>query len=148
MSTYTAPLQDMHFVLHELAGLAEVIALPGWEEVTPEVVQAVLGEAGKFAQEVLDPLNRAGDREGARLADGEVKTPAGYADAYRQFVAAGWNGLTGEVGYGGQGLPHAVATAVHEIWNSANMAFCLAPMLTSGVLEAFRHHGSDPPFSP
>ena len=143
MSTYTAPLQDMHFVLHELAGLAEVIALPGWEEVTPEVVEAVLGEAGKFAQEVLDPLNRVGDREGARLADGEVKTPAGYADAYRQFVTAGWNGLAGEVQYGGQGLPHAVATAVHEIWNSANMAFCLAPMLTSGVLEAFRHHGSE-----
>jgi len=103
----------------------------------------VLGEAGKFAQEVLDPLNRVGDREGVQLADGEVKTSSGYADAYRQFVAAGWNGLAGEVRYGGQGLPHAVATVVHEIWNSANMAFCLAPMLTSGVLEAFRHHGSE-----
>src|SRR4029078_8377640 len=140
MSTYTAPLQDMHFALHELAGLGEVLARPGWEEVTPEVVDAVLGEAGKFAQEVLDPLNRVGDREGVRLTDGEVKTSAAYPDAYRQFVAAGWNGLAGEGRYGGQGLPHAVATVVHEIWNSANMAFCLAPMLTSGVLEALPQH--------
>jgi 3-(methylthio)propanoyl-CoA dehydrogenase len=143
MSTYLAPLADMRFALHELAGLGEVAALPGLQEVSPELVDAVLSEAAKFAQEVLDPLNRVGDREGARLTEDGVKAAPGYADAYRKFVDGGWNALAGEVRYGGQGLPHAVATAVHEIWNSANMAFCLAPMLTSGVLEAFHHHASD-----
>jgi alkylation response protein AidB-like acyl-CoA dehydrogenase len=142
MSTYTAPLKDMQFALRELAGLQEVIALPGWEEVTPELVDIVLSEASKFAQEVLDPLNRVGDLQGARLAHGKVTAPEGYAEAYRKFIDAGWNGLTGDPRYGGQGLPHVVASAVHEIWNSANMSFCLAPMLTSGVLEAFAHHAS------
>ena len=142
MSTYIAPLKDMQFVLRELAGLDEVTALPGWQEVTPEVVDAVLSEAARFAQEVLDPLNRSGDQQGARIAHGKVTAPEGYAQAYRKFIDAGWNGLTGDPRYGGQGLPHVVATAVQEIWNSANMSFCLAPMLTSGVLEAFRHHAS------
>jgi alkylation response protein AidB-like acyl-CoA dehydrogenase len=142
MSTYNAPLKDFQFVLHEIAGLDEVIALPGWEEVSAEVVEAVLAEAGKFAQEVLDPLNRVGDVQGARLDKGTVTAPDGYAEAYRQFVAAGWNGLTGDTRYGGQGLPHVVGSAVQEIWNAANMSFCLAPMLTSGVLEAMKHHAS------
>ncbi|MGZ5137779.1 MAG: acyl-CoA dehydrogenase family protein, partial [Burkholderiales bacterium] len=142
MSTYSAPLKDMQFVLRELAGLEEVSALPGWQDVTPEVVDAVLAEAGKFAQEVLDPLNRIGDTQGARLAEGKVTAPDGYAQAYRKFIDAGWNGLGGDTRYGGQGLPHVVSTAVQEIWNSANMSFCLAPMLTSGVLEALRHHAS------
>ncbi|MEA3157146.1 MAG: 3-(methylsulfanyl)propanoyl-CoA dehydrogenase, partial [Betaproteobacteria bacterium] len=142
MSTYSAPLKDMQFVLRELAGLQEVSALPGWQDVTPEVVDAVLAEAGKFAQEVLDPLNRIGDTQGARLAQGKVTAPDGYVQAYRKFIEAGWNGLAGDTRYGGQGLPHVVSTAVQEIWNSANMSFCLAPMLTSGVLEALRHHAS------
>ena len=142
MSIYSAPLKDMQFALRELAGLDEVIGLPGWEEVSPELVDAVLAEAGKFAQEVLDPLNYVGDRQGARLVDGQVIAPEGYAQAYARFVEGGWNGLTGDSRYGGQGLPHVVASAAQEIWNSANMAFCLAPMLTSGVLEAFRHHAS------
>ena len=142
MSTYAAPVKDMQFVLRELAGLQEVSALPGWEDVTPEVVDAVLAEAGKFAREVLDPLNRVGDEQGARLHQGKVTPPEGYAEAYRKFVAAGWNALTGETRHGGQGLPHVVGAAVQEIWNSANMSFFLAPMLTSGVLEALRHHAS------
>ena len=142
MSLYSAPLKDMQFVLRELARLDEITALPGWHEVSPELVDAVLGEAGKFAQQVLDPLNRVGDTQGARLSDGKVQAPDGYAEAYRKFIEAGWNGLTGDPRYGGQGLPHVVASAVQEIWNSANMSFCLAPMLTSGVLEAFAHHGS------
>jgi len=142
MSTYAAPLKDMRFAIKELAGLSEVSALPGHGDVNPELVEAVLGEAAKFAQEVLDPLNRQGDKQGAQLADGKVTAPKGFKEAYRKFIAAGWNGLGGEPQYGGQGLPHLIATPVQEIWKSANMALCLAPMLTSGVLEALKAHAS------
>jgi alkylation response protein AidB-like acyl-CoA dehydrogenase len=142
MSTYTAPLKDMSFAIRELAGLAEVSALPGFSEVNAELVDAVLGEAGKFAHEVLDPLNREGDKQGAQLADGKVTAPKGFKEAYRKFIEAGWNGLGGEPEYGGQGLPHLIATPVQEIWKSANMALCLCPMLTSGVLEALKAHAS------
>ncbi len=142
MSTYSAPLKDMQFAIKELAGLSEVSALPGCEEVNAELVDAVLGEAAKFAQEVLDPLNREGDKQGSKLADGRVTTPKGFKEAYWQFTEAGWNGLSGQPEYGGQGLPHVVAMPVQEMWNSANMSFCLAPMLTSGVLEALKTHGT------
>jgi 3-(methylthio)propanoyl-CoA dehydrogenase len=142
VSTYAAPLKDMRFVIRELAGLEEVAALPGCEEVNAELVEAVLGAAATFARDVLDPLNRSGDRQGARLNDGKVIAPDGFARAYQQFVAAGWNALGGLPAYGGQGLPHIVAMPVQEMWNSANMAFCLVPMLTSGVLDALRMHGS------
>ena len=142
MSTYTAPLQDMRFVIKELIGIDDIAALPGCEEVSAEVVDAVLAEAGKFAQEVLDPLNRSGDLQGARWADGKVSVPDGYAQAYQQFIEAGWNGLAGQPEFGGQGLPNIVAMPLQEIWSSANMAFCLCPMLTSGVIEALHVHGS------
>ena len=142
MSIYNAPVKDMRFVLQELANVGEIGTLPGWEDVTPELVESVLTEAGKFGREVLDPLNRAGDTQGARLEQNKVTPPQGYAEAYRKFVDAGWNSLTGDPRYGGQGLPHVVSTAVQEIWNSSNMAFCLAPMLTSGVQEALKVHGS------
>ena len=143
MSQYSAPLKDMQFVIEELVGLAEITAMPACAEVTPDLVVAVLAEAGKFAAEVLDPLNRIGDQEGAQLSNGIVTPPAGFAEAYKQFSAAGWNGLSGPVDFGGQGLPHIVAMAVQEMWNSANMAFCLCPMLTSGVVEALKLRGSD-----
>jgi alkylation response protein AidB-like acyl-CoA dehydrogenase len=142
MSTYNPPLKDMAFVLHELVNVAELSSLPGWEDVTPEVVESVLAQAGKFAREILDPLNKVGDVQGARLTGNDVTAPQGYADAYRKFVDAGWNSLTGDPAFGGQGFPHVVSSAVQEIWNSANMAFCLAPMLTSGVQEALKRHGS------
>jgi len=103
---------------------------------------AVLAEAGRFAQEVLDPLNRDGDKQGSRLVDGKVIPPKGFKEAYRKFIEAGWNGLGGLPEYGGQGLPHLIATPVQEIWKSSNLALCLAPMLTSGVSEALRIHGS------
>ena len=142
MSTYAAPLKDMQFAIKELAGLSEVSALPGHGDVNAELVEAVLGEAAKFAQEVLDPLNQQGDKQGAQLADGKVTAPKGFKEAYRKFIEAGWNGLGGQPEYGGQGLPHLIATPVQEIWKSANMALCLAPMLTSGVLEALKAHAS------
>jgi alkylation response protein AidB-like acyl-CoA dehydrogenase len=132
----------MRFTITELAGLSEVAALPGHSEVNAELVESVLAEAARFAQEVLDPLNRQGDKQGASLTDGKVTAPAGFKEAYRKFIEAGWNGLGGDPQYGGQGLPHLIAVPVQEIWKSANMALCLAPMLTSGVLEALKAHAS------
>jgi alkylation response protein AidB-like acyl-CoA dehydrogenase len=132
----------MSFAIRELAGLSEVSTLPGHGEVNAELVDAVLGEAAKFAQEVLDPLNRDGDKQGAKLADGKVTAPRGFKEAYRKFIEAGWNGLGAQTEYGGQGLPHLVSVPVQEIWKSANMALCLAPMLTGGVLEALKVHAS------
>jgi alkylation response protein AidB-like acyl-CoA dehydrogenase len=142
MSVYNAPLKDMQFAIAEFAGLEGITALPGCGEVNAELVEAVLAEAGKFAQGVLDPLNRSGDKQGALWRDGVVTAPDGFKDAYAQFAEAGWNSLGGSVDYGGQGLPHTIALPLQEMWNSANMAFCLCPMLTTGVQEALTHHGS------
>jgi acyl-CoA dehydrogenase len=133
----------MQFVLTELAGLEQVASLPGFEDATPDTVAAILEEANKFAVDVLDPLNARGDREGARrLEDGTVRTPSGYRDAYLQFCANGWNGLTKNPEYGGQGLPQLVATAVEEMWHSSNMSFDLCPLLTQGAIEAIELVGS------
>ncbi len=142
MSSYVAPLKDMLFVINELAGLDAVAKLPGCEEVNAELTEAVLTEAAKFAQEVLEPLNRVGDKEGAKLADYKVTSPSGFKAAYKQYCEAGWNALGGLAEFGGQGLPHIVANPVQEMWNSSNMSFSLCPMLTSGVMEALGQHGS------
>jgi alkylation response protein AidB-like acyl-CoA dehydrogenase len=143
MSSYTAPLKDMRFVLNELAGLDEIGKLPGCEEATPDTVDAILEEASKFALEVLDPLNYSGDKEGSRWRDGEVSTPKGFKDAYRKYVEAGWAALPVATQWGGQGLPKLVATPVEEMWCSANMSFSLCPMLTQGALHALELRGSD-----
>jgi len=144
MSQYQAPLADMLFVMTEIAGLGEVASLPGFADATPDTVTAILEEAGKFATGVLDPLNRVGDREGARWRDdGSVATPAGFKDAYRQFCELGWNGLAKNPEFGGQGMPHLVAAAVDEMWNASNMAFELCPMLTAGAIEAIERNASD-----
>jgi alkylation response protein AidB-like acyl-CoA dehydrogenase len=142
MSAYAAPLQDMKFVINELVGISDITAMPQCAEITGDLVDAVLDEAARFASGVLDPLNRVGDKEGSRFIDGKVTTPQGFKDAYQQFIAGGWNGLSGDTAFGGQGLPHVVAMPVQEMWNSANMAFCLCPMLTSGVLEALKLIGT------
>jgi len=127
----------MQFVLDELAGLAQVASLPGFEDATPDTVTAILQEASKFATEVLDPLNAPGDREGSKLLpDGSVQTPAGFKAAYKQYADNGWNGLTKPVEYGGQNLPQLVATPVEEMWHAANMAFDLCPLLTQGAIDA------------
>ena len=93
MSSYVAPLKDMRFALNELAGLSEVAKLPGYQEASPDTVDAILEEASKFASEVLDPINYSGDREGSKFSDGEVRTPKGFRDAYRKFCEGGWNAL-------------------------------------------------------
>ena len=143
MSDYVAPLKDMQFVLRELAGLDEVAALPGYEEATPDLVDAVLEEAGKFANGVLSPINFTGDQVGAKFNAGNVTTAPGWNDAYKQFCESGWSALAGEPDFGGQGLPHIVSTAVIEMWKGANMAFALCPMLTNGAIEAIKLCGND-----
>ena len=140
--TYAAPLSDIRFVVHELADLAKVQALPGHEEATPDLVDAVLEEAGKFGAEVLAPLNQIGDRQGSVFENGVVRTPDGFIDAYRQFVDSGWNSVPFDPDYGGQGLPWLVATAVSEVWHAANMSFGLCPMLTQAAAELLHAHGS------
>jgi len=128
MTTYIAPVRDMQFVIRELAGLERLNALPGYEEVTLELADAVLEEAAKLASEVLAPLNKTGDEQGASLTRDGVVAAQGFGAAYRQFVENGWNGLGGDSEYGGQGLPGLIAAATVEIWNSANMAFRSVPL--------------------
>jgi len=142
MSEYVPPLKDMRFVIKELIALDQFAGLQGLDELTPELVDQVLDEAGKFAAEVLAPLNRVGDTVGAKLSNGSVQMPPGFKEAYAQFVAGGWNGLSGLEAFGGQGLPRIISLPVAELWNGANMAFCLCPMLTAGVLEALERQGS------
>ena len=143
MTTYSAPSRDMRFVIEELAGLGQINALPQYQEASADLVEAVLEEASRLAGEVLAPLNKTGDLQGARIVDGEVKVAEGFADAYRQFVEGGWNGLSFSPEHEGQGLPALVGIAVHEMWQSANMAFALCPMLTQGAVEAVEAHGSE-----
>src|SRR5581483_11925676 len=138
MSTYTAPLRDMKLVLRELAGLEQLAKLPGSEEASPDTVDAILEEAAKFATGVLDPINYSGDQEGSTWAEGAVRTPKGFREAYRQFCEGGWNALPFESEWGGQGLPRLVSTPVQEMWKSANLSFSLCPLLTQGAIEALK----------
>ena len=144
MSTYTAPMKDMQFVLHELAGLDAIARLPGYGDVSTELVDAVLEGAATFSSEVWGPLNKVGDQQGLkRHDDGRVTTPKGFVEAYAKFVESGWNGLRFDPAFGGQGLPKLVDTAVMEMWNASNMAFSMAPLLTQGAIEAVFLRGSD-----
>ncbi|MBV8090626.1 MAG: acyl-CoA dehydrogenase family protein, partial [Alphaproteobacteria bacterium] len=143
MTTYRAPIRDMRFVINELAGLERLAALPGYEEVSPDIAEAVLEEAAKLAGEVLAPLNKLGDERGASLTKEGVMAADGFGAAYRQFVENGWNGLSGDPEYGGQGLPSLIMAATVEMWNSANMSFALCPLLTAGATEAVKTHADD-----
>lgn len=143
MTAYRAPIDDIRFMLHEIADLQSVAALPGFEDATADLVDAILEEAGKFGAEVLAPLNRPGDVEGCAFENGVVRTPAGFKEAYGQFAEGGWNSIWAPEEWGGQGLPLTVATAVSEIWHAANMAFGLCPMLTQSAIELLLTHGSD-----
>ena len=142
MTTYLAPVRDMRFVMNDLAGLSGLQSLPGFGDATPELADAVLEEAAKLAAEVLAPLNKPGDAQGARLGKDGVIAADGFAKAYRLFVEGGWNGLGGDPEFGGQGLPSLVHAATVEMWNAANMSFALCPMLTIGAMEAIKAHGS------
>ncbi|MBU6494514.1 MAG: acyl-CoA dehydrogenase C-terminal domain-containing protein [Burkholderiales bacterium] len=143
MGKYTAPLRDMQFVLHELLNVEqELKALPAHADVDADTINQVLEEAGKFCSEVVFPLNQVGDREGCQYHDGEVKTPTGFKEAYRQYVEAGWPALACDPAHGGQGLPMLMNNALYEMLNSANQAWTMYPGLSHGAYECLHAHGT------
>ncbi|WP_417811705.1 acyl-CoA dehydrogenase [Thalassospira alkalitolerans] len=144
MTDFTPPIRDLRFLIHDVIGLQTVAELPGFGETSPDLVDAILEEAGKLAKGVLAPLNRIGDQEGSVLDDnGTVRTPTGWKDAYEKFCEGGWQGISAPEKEGGMGLPLLLGAAVGEMWHSANMAFALCPMLTSGAIELLTIHGTD-----
>ncbi|MEQ8934340.1 MAG: acyl-CoA dehydrogenase C-terminal domain-containing protein [Amphiplicatus sp.] len=144
MTTYAAPLRDMQFILHEVLDVSKYSNLPGFADASRDVVDAILEEAGKLAGEVLHPINHSGDQEGCtRLDDGSVKTPKGFKEAYNAYREGGWQGLSADPAYGGQGLPYILAIAVSETVSAANMAFGMYPGLARGAADAIYAHGTD-----
>lgn len=141
--SYQAPIKDMQFVMNELADLSSIAALPGYEDASPELAQAVLEEAARFNQEVLAPLNVIGDQQPSTWKDGVVTTTPGFKEAFKQFSEAGWQGVLHPQEFGGQGLPKLVATPCTEMLNAANLSFALCPLLTDGAVEALLTAGSD-----
>ncbi|RTL39597.1 MAG: acyl-CoA dehydrogenase, partial [Burkholderiales bacterium] len=145
MPQYTPPMRDMQFVMHELLNVVEELKmLPGHEDIDADTINAVLEEGGKFAAEVLAPINLSGDAEGCTLdkATHEVKAPKGFKEAYKQYVEGGWPALSCDPEYGGQGLPHTVNQFFYEMLNSANQAWTMYPGLSHGAYEALHAHGT------
>ncbi len=142
MPTYTPPLKDMHFVLHDVLKVHES-DVPGYDELDPEFTGAILDEAGKISRDVLAPLNMVGDTEGCKLENGVVRTPTGFKAAFDTLREGGWTGLDCDPEYGGQGMPYVIGTAVGEMQVSANMAFNMYGGLTHGAYSAIHAHGTD-----
>jgi len=139
---YRAPVKDLRFVLDELLDGEQLRACPAFADYSSETADAVLGEAARFAETVLEPLCKSGDREGARWSATGVTMPEGFKAAYQQFCDSGWPALRGHAEFGGQNVPAALGTAVEELWASSNLAFKLCPMLTLGAIEAIQHFAS------
>ena len=143
MPQYTPPVRDTRFVLEHVVGLDRYANVAGFAAATPDTVDAVLEEGGRFVAEVLFPLNQSGDLEGCtRHEDGSVTTPKGFKDAYNKFVESGWGTLSAPEAFGGQGMPHVVSTAFQEYMISANMAFAMYPGLAHGAIAALVVKGS------
>jgi acyl-CoA dehydrogenase len=137
MPSYKAPVDDVQFLLNDVFHIDRYSNLPGFADASPDVVEAILGEAAKLSEEVLAPLNRVGDKEGCkRGSDGSVTTPAGFKDAFKQIVDGGWIGISAPAEFGGQGLPMVMTQIVNEFLCSANMAFAMYPGLTQGAIAA------------
>lgn len=143
MSEYSAPTADMLFVLEHIAGLAQLANREGYEHADLDTVEGVLGEAARFMEEQLVPLNRKGDEEGLVVENGQIFHPDGFADAYMRFVEAGWNGISMNDDHGGGGMPWCVGLAVQEMMTASNMAFSLCPLLTQGAVDAISHHADE-----
>ena len=143
MLTYTAPLRDMRFVLHELHDSAGLSHLPGFEEITPDLMDTILDEAARFISATLLPLNASGDAEGCHYENGVVRTPKGFKEAYQAFVGGGWGALNADPAYGGQGLPECLGKLVEEMTCASNLAFGLYPGLSHGAYLALESHGSE-----
>ena len=143
MSDYRAPTDDMLFVLEHIAGLPELANRKGYDHADLETVEGVLGEAARFMEEQLAPLNQKGDQEGVVVENGQIFHPDGFADAYARFVEAGWNGIALDESHGGGGMPWCVGLAVQEMMTASNMAFSLCPLLTQGAIDAISHHASE-----
>jgi len=140
--SYRAPISDLLFAItHEVGPDLDGKGL--YEDLADGLAETMLVEAAKFAENRLAPLNRIGDRQGPTLAEGQVTSPPGFAEAYRQWALGGWNAVTGPPNYGGMGLPQLLNTACIEIWNAANLSFSLCPLLTLGAIEALQAHGSE-----
>jgi alkylation response protein AidB-like acyl-CoA dehydrogenase len=144
MPSYKAPVESVLFLLKDVLGYERYANLPGFSDAPIDTVEAILGEAGRFCEEVLQPLNRTGDQEGCRRQDdGSVITPTGFKEAYKAYAEAGWVGLSGDPQYGGQGLPYTLSAVLNEFVTSANMSFGMYPGLTQGAIAALNLHGSD-----
>lgn len=144
MPTYRAPVKEMSFILEDVLNISQYSDVPGYEEATPDLVAAILEEAGKFCESELAPLNLSGDQEGCHRADdGSVTTPKGFKEAYAKFIEGGWTSLTDAPEYGGQGMPHVLGMALEEMLISSNMAFAMYPGLSSGAKAAIRIDGTD-----
>jgi alkylation response protein AidB-like acyl-CoA dehydrogenase len=140
---FQAPVRDIAFTLKHAAGFQDALESGLYDDLTEDLVDAVIEEAGKFATDVIAPLNRIGDTHPAVLADGSVTTAPGWKEAYTSWATAGWNGLAGPVEFGGQGLPHAINAVCLEMWHAGSMAFGVGPLLTMGASEALAAHGSE-----
>jgi len=143
MQVYKAPLRDMRFVLHEMLDAEQLSLLPGFEEATPETIDAILEEGAKFCEDKLLPLNRIGDEEGCTYENGVVRTPRGFKQAYDEFVGAGWQSISSDPKYGGQGLPALMNFVIEEMVCSTNIAFGVYPLLSRGAAALIERHGSE-----
>jgi butyryl-CoA dehydrogenase len=141
--TYRAPVPDIVFTMRHVAGLDRAVADGVYGDLSADLAETILEEAGRFANDVIAPLNREGDRVGATFKDGVVTTAPGWKETYKAWTDAGWNALPGPVEYGGQGLPTLLNSACVEMWNSASMAFGIGPVLTMGAIEALASHATD-----